>query len=85
MLTLERCSKHLVSTHLCQKFQNGSFSLCEHVNQGLNEARAFLVVSVGDVPWGILERWAWGGAKELEGTLEECGFCRLDLGICSGG
>lgn len=53
LLRLGRDSRYLVPTHLAQKLQDGSFPLCEHINQGLDEAGAFFLMSVGKVPWGL--------------------------------
>lgn len=50
LLRLGEGSRYLVPTHLCQKLQDGSFPLCEHVNQSLDEAGALFVMSVCDVP-----------------------------------
>lgn len=40
-------------THLCQQLQDGPSVLHEHIHQCLDEARAFLVMPVGDVSWGF--------------------------------
>ena len=50
LLRLGEGSRYLVLTHLCQKLQDGSSPLCEHINQGLDEAGALFVMSVCDVP-----------------------------------
>lgn len=65
LLRLGRDSRYLVPTHLSQKLQDGPFPLCEHINQGLDEAGAFFVMSVGKVPCGWQKSGLRGAPTEV--------------------
>lgn len=84
LLRLRRDSRSLVPTHLTQKLQDGPFPLCEHINQGLDEAGAFFVMSVGKVTWGLqrsglrktpmeMERWGFVWCKRAQRRVDPGG------------
>ena len=69
LLWLGEGFRYLVPTYLCQKLQDGSFPVREHINQGLDEVGAFFVMSVGNVPWGLQRNGLRGAPMEVGGRV----------------